>query len=248
MIAKLKSIMSNDESENLMNFKKTHGWFTVDKIVFLTFLLLCVSFGSGLAQTQFASQTFKKGDALRLTIWQPYRIADAKSQTIDINGDYTIDSRGSVFFPIIGEIRVVGHSTTSLAEELKDKLSAFLQDPIIVVEPLIRVAVIGAFRRPGTYLISPEASFWELVNLAGGPDDNANLKKMVVERGGKVVKKNILSGFERAYSLQEMGIFSGDQIFVPIKKQFRVRDAFEILRFGITLINLYLLIKNLDQK
>ncbi len=143
---------------------------------------------------------------------------------------------------------MVGHSTQSLADDLREKLSVYLQEPIIVVEPLIRVTMMGAFRRPGTYLISPDASFWELVNLAGGPDDNANLKKMVVERGGKVVKKNILGGFERAYTLQEMNIFSGDQVFVPIKKEFRVRDAFEIVRFGITLINLYLLIQNLDDR
>jgi protein involved in polysaccharide export with SLBB domain len=203
---------------------------------------------SGHAHAQLSSLTFKKGDGLRLTIWQPYRIGDSKTPSIDINGEYIIDSRGAVFFPIIGEVRVVGHSTQSLADELKEKLSVYLQEPIVVVEPLIRVTMMGAFRRPGTYLISPDASFWELVNLAGGPDDNANLKKMVVERGGKVVKKNILGGFERAYTLQEMNIFSGDQVFVPIKKEFRVRDAFEIVRFGITLINLYLLIQNLDNR
>ena len=211
-------------------------------------LLLFVSTLPGQAQSQLSSQTFKKGDALRLTIWQPYRIDDNRNQPLDINGQYPIDTRGMVFFPIIGEVRVVGHSSVSLSEELKGKLSAFLQEPIIVVEPLIRVAMIGAFRRPGTYLISPDASFWDLVNEAGGPDDVANLKKMVVERGGKVVKKNILSGFERAYSLQEMGILSGDQIFVPVKKEFKVRDAFEIVRFGVTLINLYLLVVNLDNR
>jgi protein involved in polysaccharide export with SLBB domain len=217
-------------------------------IVFLLAFFSLLRVDPGFAQNQLLSQTFKKGDALQLTIWQPYRIEDSRTPSLDVNGEYTIDSRGVVFFPVIGEIRVVGHSTQSLADELKEKLSAYLQDPIIVVEPLIRVAMIGAFRRPGTYLVSAEASFWELVNLAGGPDDNANLKKLVIERGGKVVKKNILSGFERAYSLQEMGIMSGDQIFVPVKKEFRVRDAFEFVRFGVTLINLYLLIVNLDNR
>lgn len=214
------------------------------QIVFLA-LALCLLAGNSRAQSQLSSQSFKKGDALRLTIWQPYRVSDGKGQSMDINGEYLIDSRGAVFFPIIGEVRVVGHTTTSLANELKEKLSPFFQDPVVVVEPLIRLTVIGAFRRPGTYLISPEASFWELINLAGGPDDNSNLKKMVVERGGKVVKKNILSGFEKAYSLQEMGIYSGDQVFAPQKKEFKMKDAFEIVRFGISLLNLYLIITRL---
>ncbi len=201
--------------------------------------------GNSQAQNQLSTQSFKKGDAVRLIIWQPYRVADSKTPSLDINGEYLIDSRGAVFFPIIGEVRVVGHNTMSLADDLKEKLSPFFQDPVIVVEPLIRLTVIGAFRRPGTYLISPEASFWELINLAGGPDDNSNLNKMVVQRGGKVVKKNILSGFEKAYSLQEMGIYSGDQVFAPQKKEFRMKDAFEIVRFGISLLNLYLIITRL---
>ncbi len=213
-------------------------------------LLFAILFSAGFshARAQSLNQTFKKGDALRLAIWQPYRISDGKNQSLDINGDYPIDSRGYVFFPILGEVKVVGATATSLAEDLRQKLSAYFQEPVIVVEPLIRVTLIGAFRRPGTYLISPEASLWELVDLGGGPDEKSNLKKMVVERGGKAIKKNILGGFERAYSLQEIGIMSGDQVVMPAIKPFQVRDAFEIVRFGVTLINLYLLIKNLGEK
>jgi polysaccharide export outer membrane protein len=210
----------------------------------ITGLIVAFLLSAGFANAfgQSLSQAFKKGDALRLMIWQPYRISDGKNQSLDINGDYPIDSRGYVFFPIIGEVKVVGSTITTLADELKEKLSAYFQEPVVVVEPLIRVTLIGAFRRPGTYLISPEASLWELVDLGGGPDEKSNLKKMAVERGGKVIKKNILGGFERAYSLQEMGIMSGDQVVMPAQKPFRVRDAFEIVRFGITLLNLYFVI------
>ncbi|NIR72165.1 hypothetical protein GWN42_10515 [candidate division KSB1 bacterium] len=182
-----------------------------------------------------------------MTVWQPWRITDGKNQTLDLNGEYPIDSRGNVFLPLIGEIKVVGHNPKTLSEHLKEKFSPYLQDPVIIVEPLIRVTMLGSFKRPGTYLIEPDASFWQLVDKAGGPRDNSNLKKMWVERGGKVIKKDILSGFERAYSLQEMGIYSGDQVFIPDRKRFRIRDALEILRFGVTLINIYFLVDRIGK-
>ncbi|MFQ5636702.1 MAG: polysaccharide biosynthesis/export family protein [bacterium] len=199
------------------------------------------------AKPQRSSQTFKRGDALRLMVWQPYRISDGKNQSIDLNGEYAIDNRGSVFFPLVGEVKVVGYTSTTLAEQLKDKFSPFLEEPVIVVEPLIRVVMLGAFRRPGTYLIEPDASLWQLVDKAGGPRDDSNLKKMWVERGGRVVKKNILSGFERAYSLKEIGVSSGDQVVVPEKKKFRLKDALEILRFGVTIINIYFLVDRIGK-
>lgn len=235
--------------KNLIN----HGWLgsnigrsgrRVKGLVFLQ-ILIFLMLGNSVLEAQWSSQNFRKGDALRLTVWQPWRVGDNKNQSIDISGDYIIDSRGDVFFPLIGDISVVSHNSTSLGEVLTEKYSEYIQDPIIVVEPLIRVTLLGAFRRPGTYLIAPDASLWELVDLAGGPEDNSDLKKMYVERGGRIVKKNILGAFERAYTLTELGIRSGDQVLVPAKNPFRLRDAFEILRFGISLINLYLLVDRL---
>lgn len=195
------------------------------------------------ASPQHTSHKFKRGDALKLIVWQPYRIGDGKNPGIEVGGEYPIDTRGNVFFPLVGDVKVIGHNSITLAEKLKEEFSPFLQDPIIIVEPLIRVTMLGAFRRPGTYLIQPDASLWQLVDKAGGPADDSNLKKMWVERGGKIVKRDILSGYEKAYSLHELGIYSGDQILVPQRKKFRLRDALEILRFGVTLINIYFLVQ-----
>ncbi len=219
-----------------------HGGLKLGVRYFLIFLFLFVSFLQNTnAVPQWQTKSFKKGDALRLIIWQPWRIGDGKNQMLDINGDYPIDSRGYVFFPLIGDVKVVGYNSITLAEELKEKFSPYFQDPVIITNPLIRVTMLGSFRRPGTYLAAPEAGLWELVDRAG-PEDESNLKKMVIERAGKTVKKNLLSGFEKGYSLQEMGIYSGDQIFVPRKKEFRVRDALEILRFAMTLANIYFIV------
>ncbi|MFQ5601665.1 MAG: polysaccharide biosynthesis/export family protein [bacterium] len=227
-----------------MKVRINHGWLNGSPLnLAWMFLLILVWAVEVSAAPQSYSQTFRRSDALRLTIWLPFNINDGKNQNLNLNGNYPIDSRGYVFFPLLGDVKVVGYNTTTLAEILVEKYSPYFQDPVIIVEPLIRVTMLGAFRRPGTYLIPPNATLWQLVDLAGGPDDDSNLKKLWVERGGKIVKKNILSGFEKGYTLQELGIFSGDQVLVPARKKFRVRDAFEILRFGIALLNLYFVIQ-----
>lgn len=230
-----------------MILNRNHGGFKFiccAVLVLLAMNLLLVDYLS--ARPQSRAQSFSRGDALRLTIWQPWRLNDGKNESLDLNGEYTIDSQGYVFIPVIGQVRVVGHNTDTLAKALKEKFSPFFQDPVIIVEPLIRVSMQGAFNRPGTYLVKPDASLWELVDLAGGPSDNSNLKKMWVERSGRVVNNSLLGSFEKGYSLQEIGIQSGDQILAPERGRFGVKDAFEILKFGISLLNLYVVIQRLN--
>ncbi|MFQ5707561.1 MAG: polysaccharide biosynthesis/export family protein [bacterium] len=229
-----------------MKRNKNQGWFkllAVFHIIVLSFLILL--WGQSRAEQRARTLTFRKGDAIRLTIWQPLRIGEGKNHSLDINGDYPIDSRGHVFLPLVGDVKVVGHNTETLANLLKEKFSPYYQDPVIIVNPLIRVTMQGAFNRPGTYLVKPDASLWELVDLAGGPSDRSNLQKMWVERGGKIINGNLLGSFEKGYSLREIGIVSGDQILVPQRGHFTLRDAFDILRFGVTILNLYIVIQRI---
>jgi polysaccharide export outer membrane protein len=142
--------------------------------------------------------------------------------------------------PLIGEVKVVGLNQASLTERLKEKFSPFIKDPYIMVTPLIRVTLQGSVNRPGAYLIPPTGSLWELVELADGPTEKADLKKMVVERGGRVVNKNLLKSFEKGYSLQEIGVSSGDQIIVPARTSFGYRDALVLASFGLQIALVYL--------
>lgn len=215
--------------------------------VALVQFLILFPYGALKAESQRGFVTFNKGDGIRLTMWHPWGFGDNRNENIDLNGDYIIDSRGYVFLPLLGEVKVIGHNSRTLSELLREKFSQYIQDPIVIVEPLIRVTMLGELKRPGTYLIPSDASLWELVDLAGGPNEDSNLKKMRVERGGRKIRTNLLGSFEKAYSIEEIGIRSGDQVFVPTKRRFRFRDAFDILNFTISLVNLYFLIDRLNR-
>lgn len=184
---------------------------------------------------------FQIGDGVRIRIWQIWeRGSSSRGSNIELSGDYSIDGRGYIDLPIIGKVKVTGLRPKQVAELLKSKYSAYLREPVIIVRPLIRVTMQGAFNRPGSYRIDPESSLWELVALAGGPNQTCDLKRMRVERGGKVVIKNLLKSFERGYSLRDIGIRSGDQILAPNRSRFTIRTLMGYLSFAMSAALLYL--------
>ncbi len=184
--------------------------------------------------------TFAKGDAIRVKVWQPWRMAEGNAGIEDLNGDYAIDNQGNILLPLISEVKVVGHSAKSLSDLIKEKLIPFLKDPFVSITPLIRVTVQGAVNRPGAYLIPPNASLWEIIETAGGPTEKSELKNMFTERGGRVAIKNLLKSFESGYSLQDIGIRTGDQIIVPSKNPFTYRDVLGFVSFGMNIAVLYI--------
>ena len=142
--------------------------------------------------------------------------------------------------PILGEIRIKGLTQYELMQLLEEKLKAYLRNPYVYVRPLIRVTMQGSFNHPGSYRVDPSSSLWDLVKLAGGPRSDCDLRKIEVERGGKVVIKNLLQSFEDGYSLEEVGIESGDQIMVPQRGTMNLGVLLGMINLVASIVLLYL--------
>lgn len=181
---------------------------------------------------------FFPGDALSISFIDIYKQIEKKS--IDISGEYQIDSRGYIMMPIVGPLKVIGYNRYTLVDKIKEEYKAYFSDPFIVISPLIRVTVMGAFGRPGSYRISPESSLWQLLDEAGGPRENCDLSSLCVIRNKKVVIKNLLASFEKGYSLADIGVESGDQITAKTKRQFNVRTVVDYMSFGLQIVYLFL--------
>ncbi|MBN1352403.1 polysaccharide biosynthesis/export family protein [candidate division KSB1 bacterium] len=183
------------------------------------------------------------GDALRIFVWQAAQ-RNIKQDLIDLlTADYIIDGDGNAIFPIVGRVRVKGMTVESLEGELVEKYKPYIKNPIIIVTPLIRVVMQGAFNKPGSYRIDAKSSLWELVELAGGPAENCDLKKMRVERSGGVVMENLLKSFEYGYSLEDVNVRSGDQIIAPYKGGFRIEVLMRYATFIMTAVLFYVQIE-----
>lgn len=148
---------------------------------------------------------FQAGRALRVTIWQEP----------ELSGDFSIDHEGYVILPLLGRIQVSAYTKDSLESYLASEYSSYLRGPIIMIEPLIRIGVVGEVKEPGLYRVNPDSPLWDVIGLSGGPTSRANLKKLKIVRNGEVVSQNLLGAFENGQSLQSVGMMSGDQVQVP---------------------------------
>jgi protein involved in polysaccharide export with SLBB domain len=180
---------------------------------------------------------FQPGDAIRIRVWQLY---EEQNKNVNLDGDYPINQAGFIIMPLIGEIKVRGLTVYELMTALMEKLKQYLQNPYVEVHPLIRLTMQGAFNRPGSYRVDPSSSLWDLVAEAGGPAANCNLKKMVVERGGKAAIKDLLKSFENGYSLEEVGVETGDQIIASPRGIIDIGTLLVIINLFASMLLLYL--------
>jgi polysaccharide export outer membrane protein len=215
------------------------------------YVILFFCLGILLFSGEFAAQTgtafrgksvksltiFQPGDAVRIQIWELYQEAQSN---LNLTGDYPIDPEGYIIMPLLGEIKVRGLTVYELAQSLQEKLKSYLRNPYVLVRPLIRLTMQGAFNRPGSYLVDPASSYWTLVAQAGGPSSNCDLKGMSVERGGQIVIKKLLGSFEKGISLEEIGIESGDQIIAPARSTVDLGMVISIINLLASVVLLYL--------
>ncbi len=222
------------------------------RVAFVYFTMIYVLFGKPLPTIVFAQLTtdsqwtkpaksltiFQPGDAVKIQVWELKNRAVTERNEI-LSRDYLINSNGDIVIPIIGEVRVVGLTEIELMQTLQEKLGAYLADPYVLVRPLIRVTLQGAFENPGSYRIDPSDSFWDLVAL-GVPISNCDIEGIWVERGGKVILKKLLRSFEEGYSLDDVGIESGDQIIAPARGRIDFNFYINIINLLTSIFLLYL--------
>ncbi len=183
--------------------------------------------------------TFKPGDYARILIWDLSQTRDGV-RTLDLSNNFSINPDGNVVLPLIGEVSLKGLTPYEASQILKEKYKAYMHNPYIHVRPLIRLTLQGAFNKPGSYLIDPEQSLWDLIAMADGPDGDCDLEAMWIERGGEIVTESLLKSFEEGYSLEEIGIESGDQILAPRRRHWNLNLLLTVFNLVATFALIYI--------
>lgn len=143
----------------------------------------------------------RPGDVVQIKVWRE----------VDYSGDFTVDSRGIVTVPLLGQIAVRGRAAEWISDSLRHAYQQFLKNPSIEITVLRRVAVSGEVAKPGLYPADATISVGELIALAGGVTPAGDQKKVELLRDGRV----IISGLGPGTVLQNSQVQSGDQVFVP---------------------------------
>ena len=173
------------------------------KRLFLGIFVLFISF----SYTSKA-QTLHPGDGLRLIF---YNISDS------ISGDYYILEDGSISLPYLGKIRVADRNVDSIKQEIYNKYSNLYRNPELTVLALIRVNIFGEVRNPGYYYVTGTDKLADLIAKAGGTTPDANVSNITITRNGKEIDIDGEKIMQSGDRLEDMGLQSGDQIYVARK-------------------------------
>jgi protein involved in polysaccharide export with SLBB domain len=173
----------------------------------------------------------RPGDALKIAVYQ----------NKDLSGEYLIDSHGIVQIPGLGDIQAAGLNPEQVRERLKDQLVRRGNgQPEIAVQPLIRVSVLGEVRLPNLYSVDPGTSLIQLLTLAGGPTDHANLERARVVRDGRAVTVDLKGALSGSASGRVL-LYSNDVLVVPARTGFTRENVQFIMSFvlvGLSVANL----------
>lgn len=99
-------------------------------------------------------------------------------------GSYKVDSNGTIDFPYIGIIHVVGLTTQEIKDIISKGISELLIQYSIVVKLVNRsISLLGEFNAPGTYSIYKDrATIFEAIGLARDLTEFGNRKNVMVVR------------------------------------------------------------------
>lgn len=206
------------------------------------FGLICCLFliSSAIGQSVNSLEYLVAGDAVRIQIWDSPGETSSNNPISQVNGSYVIGTDGNILLPFVGPVHVAGKTTSEVEQIILTKYANSLREPFIYIRPLIRITLSGGIAQPGSYRIDPKSSVWDLFDLAGGVTSEADVNKISVVRGGKKVIDNLLNAFEKAYSLQDVGIKSGDQIRIQLRGGFSVQKLVAWVNLALTFAWVYL--------
>lgn len=140
----------------------------------------------------------------------------------DLSRELPVSAEGEISMPFLGNIKVVGKTTSEVKKELEEKLGAdYLVNPQVIVS--VRqyrkrtVTVLGQVNKPGPVELTGEQKIdlLEAIGYAQGTTRLANTKRVEVTRKGQTEKFNLEELRRNTDPNKKYWLESGDVIFVP---------------------------------
>ena len=127
-----------------------------------------------------------------------------------LSGNATLDERGRIMLPRIGQIQADALPIAGLRDTIRARMAVFLREPAIEVSVLRRIIMNGEITRPGVYYVDLTATIAEALAQAGGLRETADPSKVYLVRGAARAKIDNWQENQSPASDME----SGDQIVV----------------------------------
>lgn len=185
----------------------------------LALLLLFAFFGTNLALAQ----------EQEAEISEDYVIHPSDVLEISVYGENELTRKlvvrpdGKVSFPLVGDIKVAGHSTSEVKAIIDKKVSAYIPEAssTIIIDQLgsLKYYVVGEVARPGMFNVPSQLTVLQALSLAGGLKTFADEDSIIIIRGhGKDATKILFdySDIKKGKHLEQNILLDrGDVVLVP---------------------------------
>ena len=175
------------------------------RLIRYSFVLLVIAAAPAPAETQSVQNTeelfLEPGDIRRIVVWREP----------DLSGDFQVDQDGALILPLLGKLQVTDRAWNIVKDDLTQDYLRDLRNPSIELTPFRSVYVLGEVNLPGRYNVHPtNDNLAGAVSLASGVTPDGDVTNMRIVRDGVI----ILDGIAGEQRLSELGIRSGDQLFI----------------------------------
>ncbi|MEO0375035.1 MAG: SLBB domain-containing protein [Cyanobacteria bacterium P01_A01_bin.17] len=146
---------------------------------------------------------------------------------------YLVLVDGTISLPFIGNVPVAGRSIGQVEQDLNARYSRYYKRPLVTViltrPRSLNLAIAGEVRRPGTYPIdSPEQipTVTQLIQLAGGTTQSADLSRVQVKRSGNEVESlDLLKLLTEGSIGENIDLRDGDTVIIPPSDSLNLADS-----------------------
>ncbi len=146
--------------------------------------------------SQFDTYRIGKGDLLRVVVWKE---PDLSMESAIVRLD------GSITLPLINDVQAEGLSTMELKISIEEKLSQFVESPLITVILLESASqkyyILGEIAATGEYPIIKNMTVMQAFAVAGGFTEWAAKKEIILFR--------IVDGQEKIFRINYKDIIKG---------------------------------------
>jgi polysaccharide export outer membrane protein len=160
-----------------------------------------------------------------------------------------VTRQGSVIIPDVGQVFVNGQTLEQLRASLFTRLSEVYSgireggDATTFFDVSLgrlrasQVYVIGDVQDPGSYTVSSVSTVFTALQAAGGPTEWGSFRRVVVRRGGQIVRQvDLYDYLLRGDASDDIRLEQGDMVFVPpaggqvtVHGEFRRPAIYEVL-------------------
>jgi len=160
-----------------------------------------------------------------------YKISLNDQFTVILSGskvdifDLNVNLDGTILFPELGSIYVVGETF----EEVKTKLRNLIDQSYIGVQIDLslknlsakKITIVGAVKSPGTYLVNPFSTISSALGYSGGISEIGTLRKIrLIRTNGKTFSFDLYKLLINGDRSDDITIESGDVIIIDPADQF----------------------------